>query len=76
MARYPVRMGSIEDYQRQVAALVLRAEAATTLEHRACLLTTAAGWRDLILHTAMMERFQASGAFKDLTSDTLPAPLG
>jgi hypothetical protein len=57
-------MGSIEDYQRKVAELVLLADDATTPEHRASLLATAAGWRDLILHTAMVQRFQANGSFK------------
>jgi len=54
-------MGSIEDYRRKVAELVVLAGETATPEHRALLLATAAGWRDLILHTANMERFQAAG---------------
>jgi len=54
-------MGSIEDYRRKVAELVVLAGEAATPEDRAHLLVTAAGWRDLILHTASMERLQAEG---------------
>ena len=73
--RYPPGMGSIEDYRRKVAELVALAGQAATPEDRAHLLATAAGWRDLILHTALVERLQRSETL-DLIGETPRSPLG